>query len=553
MMVAAFASAVPGLRAQQATWYVNARVAGQPEVRTVVARDGRVSALGSGAERPPAGARVVRLDDGWLVPGFTDHHVHLFNVGFWAMNRAEQERWFVDLSGARSIADVRAKVAAAARRAPKGAWILGAGWSQGAWGTQALPTSADLAGAADDHPVFLARSDGHAAWGNEQALIRAGYTAHGGDRPIAGGAIVRGLFLERATELVSAQLPPLTDAEVRRAWRRGAELMSARGIVEAFDAGPLAPPGGASLAADFARYVRLLADEDRRQPLPLRVNVMLPAPSAAAESLLARPAPRQLSPSVRITHLKLFTDGALGSRGALLSHPYADDTTTRGVARMTTPEILAWSRRAVDAGFGVASHAIGDEAVHRVLDAYEQLLAERPGLAPGRLRIEHFSYASEGDMARAARLGVVLSIQHVFNAAPDDSLGLGAQRAGAANEERVYAWDRLAALGARLAEGSDYFAAPLAPMAAYAASLSTRHAIGAGKADVATRTALLARLWTRWTPEGTPQVGAVAVGAPADFVVLDEDPVATPPAQLGERRVLAVVRDGRLVVPPARR
>ena len=150
---------------------------------------------------------------------------------------------------------------------------------------------------------------------------------------------------------------------------------------------------------------------------------------------------------------------------------------------MTTDEIVTLARRALDAGLGVATHAIGDEAVKRVLDAYEEVIRSRPGLDAARLRIEHFSYAREEDFARAVRLGVVLSIQTNFNALPGDDPPFGAARVGAANEPRVYAWNRLWREGARLAEGSDYFARPLEPLAGFHAALTRRYAVGAERPD----------------------------------------------------------------------
>jgi hypothetical protein len=222
----------------------------------------------------------------------------------------------------------------------------------------------------------------------------------------------------------------------------------------------------------------------------VRINLMIPAPSALAESLLAGTHEWQLSPRIRITHLKLFGDGALGSRGAALTHPYADDSSTAGVARLTSGEIADWSRRAIGAGLGVATHAIGDEAVRRTLDAYQAVLGELRDLPPGTLRIEHFSYAREEDFARAVGLGITLSIQSNFNSGADDSPTFGGMRVGDANEPRVYAWRRLFEMKARLVEGSDYFARPGGPLAGFMAAMTRRNAIGAGHDGPATRAAV---------------------------------------------------------------
>jgi predicted amidohydrolase YtcJ len=259
-----------------------------------------------------------------------------------------------------------------------------------------------------------------------------------------------------------------------------------------------------------------------------------------------------LSPRIRITHLKLFADGALGSRGAALTHPYADDPATTGVARMTPDQIVGLALRAIDRDLGVATHAIGDEAVGRALDAYQRVLAERPDLTPGRLRIEHFSYAREADFARAVRLGILLSIQSNFNAAPSDQQTLGALRVGAANEDRVYAWDRLFRLGASVAEGSDYFGLPGEPLAGFAASLTRRHAVGEGQPDDAGRRLAYRMNAALVGPNGTERAGAIRVGEPADLVILSGNPLTLPRSELAAVRVIGTIGAGRLTYSSSR-
>ncbi len=530
--------------------------AGVDEAQAVAIRNGTIVAVG-GRElaarlRGPA-TTVVDLGDAVLAPALVDHHVHLFDVG-WALLQDEleerSERTTLDLSTARSVDDIAAAVRARAAELPAGAWVVGAGWSQGAWGTQALPDRAPLDAAAPDRPVLLARVDGHAGWANARALELAGISAATADPP--GGAILRsadgeptGILLERAVEPVLAAIPPPTDAEIVRAYHLGAEALAARGVVAVYDAGALPVPGLVDLAADLGHYLELLRRSDAESPLPLKVNLMLPAPSAAADALLADPpASWELSPRLAITHLKLFADGALGSRGAALTHPYADDPTTRGVARMTTDEIVALARRALDAGLGVATHAIGDAAVASTLDAYEQLLAERPGLDPRRLRIEHFSYAREADFARAVRLGVLLSIQSDFNALPEESPTLGALRVGAQNEDRVYAWDRLERMGARLAEGSDDFARPRLALADFVATLTLRHSVGEKRPAAEARLLAWRMRATWWPPSGPPVDPTLRPGVPANLVALSADPMRAPREALEAISVVGVVRGG---------
>jgi predicted amidohydrolase YtcJ len=513
-------------------------------------QDGRVIALGDSLD-----VRGTRVDLGGAVvtPAFIDHHIHLLNVGFSLLNAAEQGRLFLDLSDATSLEEIARRIRARSDSTPAGGWILGQGWGQAAWGTQALPNNGILNRAAPDHPVFLARLDGHAGWVNAAALKIAGINAATPDPP--GGHIMRakngvptGVLLERANEPVLAHVPQPSDSDVMQAFQLATQAMAARGVVEVYDAGFLAFPGVVALNVDLGHYLALLREADARSPFPIRVNLMIPAPSALADSLVALPPEaRVLSPRIRITHIKLFADGTFGSRGAALTHPYADDATTRGVLRMTADEIVTQARRALDAGLGVATHAIGDRAVATVLDAYARLLKEPPDVSPERLRIEHFSYAREQDFQRAVDLGIVLSIQSNFNSTTEESPSFGEMRVGRKNAQRVYAWDRLARMGAKLVDGSDYFAMPGPALLGLQAALTRLNAIGTrGEGPEGRLPAFL--LQTRLHPEGGPPGdGTLAVDRPADLVVLSANPLTVPADQLQDVRVLATVRHGEVV------
>ncbi len=433
---------------------------------------------------------------------------------------------YVSAGGLSSEAEVVSRAAAAATAAPSG-WVTGFGWSQDAWGTPVLPTLDALSDAVPRVPVAMARTDGHALWVNRAALARAGLPA-----------TANGVLLERASEPVLALIPAPPDSDVVAAWRLGAEALAERGVLRAYDAGVLALPGIAALNTDFARYVRLLAESDRTRPLPMSIFLMIPAPSPYAEQVLAMSAAeRQLSPNVTITHLKLFADGALGSRGAALSEPYADDPHTAGVLRMTSAEMADWTRRALDAGLDVATHAIGDRAVHEVLDAYETVLRERPTVVPTRLRIEHFSFASDSDFVRAVRLGVALSVQSNFNTPRGVSPTFAEQRVGATRAVRVYDWDRLARMGAVMVEGSDYFGEPGVPLFGVYSGVVGVHALGARGDSPEVRKELL-RLNSAWlAPGGMLEAPSGQGDSASGYVVLSGDPVTVPAESLLTIRV----------------
>lgn len=479
-----------------------------------------VSLLLAGACSSAQVEEVVRL------PAFVDHHVHVFNVGWWILQSRRNPAAYVSAGGLSSEGEVVSRVAAAAAAAPSG-WVTGFGWSQDAWGTPALPSLDALSNAVPHVPVALARTDGHALWVNREALARAGLPT---------GA--NGVLLERASEPVLALIPAPPDSDIALAWRLGAEALAERGVLRAYDAGVLALPGIAALNTDFARYVRLLADADRARPLPMSINLMIPAPSPYAQQVLAmKSGERTLSPNVTITHLKLFADGALGSRGAALSEPYADDPHTAGVLRMTAGEIADWTRRALDAGLDVATHAIGDRAVHEVLDAYEVVLRERPSVVPTRLRIEHFSFASDEDFARAVRLGVALSVQSNFNTPRGVTPTFAEQRVGVERGARVYDWDRLSRMGAVLVEGSDYFGEPGAPLLGLYSGVVGVHALGARGDSPQVRRELL-RLNSAWlAPGGLLEAPGAQGDSATRYVVLSADPASVPAESLLTIRV----------------
>jgi predicted amidohydrolase YtcJ len=530
---------------------------GAESQEAVALQGGRIQALGSRDAALSAcsgDAREIDLAGATVIPALTDHHVHLLNVGLSLLNAAEGERLFLDLTGITSLEELGERLEERAREVDGEGWILGKGWDQGAWGASELPHRSGLDDAVSHLPVFLTRTDGHAGWANTRALELAGLLAQQADP--AGGAILRGesgapsgVLLERAVEPVVAALPSVPDRDVVKAFRLATEAVAARGVVRAFDAGFLAPPGVVALNLDLERLLRLLVEADLEEPLPIHVHLMIPAPSDLARRITGDPPSyRRLSPRTEVSHLKLYVDGALGSRGGALTHPYADDPRTTGVPRMEVHEIVEWSRRALDAELDVAVHAIGDEAVRRTLDAFEALRAERPGLDPSRLRVEHFSYAMEEDFHRASSLGPVVSMQSNFSSPPEMVPSFGALRVGEAFEDRVYAWRRLHDSGALLAEGSDYFNLPGPPLLNFHAALTARNALGTtGPGPQGRMDALRLQLRRVHPGGGGVLEGRLRPGDPGDLAVLSADLLGVDESELLEVSVRAAFRDGILV------
>ncbi len=406
---------------------------------TVAVGGGRILALvepGREAAWRGPDTRIIELDGAHVLPGFIDAHLHLVGYG----KALEQ----VDLRDAASWDEVVGRAKVAARALPEGAWLEGRGWDQNLWPGHAMPDRKTLDQVLPRRPVLLRRIDGHAAVANAVALAVAGIDAHTLDP--AGGRIGRradgspsGLLVDDAVDLVMERIPPASVADIERRALRAAKTLAAMGFTQVEDAGTTAP----ELAV-----LRRLADAGL---LPLRVYVLL---DGTDDGLLDRELAQgpELAPGalVRVGGVKLYADGALGSRGALLGADYSDDPGNRGLAVTPFGRLATVIRRASAAGFQVGVHAIGDEAVHRVLDLYASV-----GPATCRRlhhRIEHSQTVRPGDVARFAELGVVASIQptHCTSDMPWAPQRLGPERIAWA-----YRWRSLAAAGVVLAGGSD--------------------------------------------------------------------------------------------------
>jgi predicted amidohydrolase YtcJ len=529
----------------------------RPRAEALAVRDGRIVAIGDDAEvmlLRGEGTQVLDLQGRVLMPSLKDHHLHVVNIGFAALNRERHQALFLDLSGAKSEDDVARMVAERAAQQPRGTWVLGTGWNQISFGTQKLPTHHALSKAAPEHPVFLVRVDAHSAWVNQAALDAAGITRDTADPH--GGQILRledgapsGVVLERAAEPFLARIPEPSDADITAAFRLGAQVLAAQGLTEVYDAGFLPFPGIVAMNIPLERYYDLLRKLDAAEPLPLRINLMVPLPTSLGEAVLRDPAAFRPSPRLRVTHIKLFADGAMGSRGAAQSKPFADDPSQRGVFRMTAEELQRDVRRALEAGLDVATHAIGDAAVERVLDVYAGVLAADPSLVPRRLRIEHFSYASQKDIRRAAHHAVLLCIQPGFVWPNDEGLTMEDSRVGRENSAGAYAFASLADLGAVLTGSSDDFTLPQHPLWNFYAAATRMNPEGkpAGgwhPEERLPRQAAL-QLFTDFAePGGSVARGMLREDAAADFVVLTGNPLKVAENEILKIRVIATIRAG---------
>jgi predicted amidohydrolase YtcJ len=502
----------------------------------VAIADGRIVALvppdDVGTWRRSA-TEVTDLAGAHVFAGFTESHGHLVGYG------AALEQ--VDLRDATSLDEVVARARAAAAKLPAGAWVLGRGWDQNLWPDKRFPTNEKLSTAVPDHPVLLRRVDGHAALANARALDAAGITASTKDP--SGGRVIRdtagrltGVVVDSAEELLDRAVPVPTAADIERRVLTAARHLAAFGITEIHDAG--------TTRAELA-VLRVLAAAGR---LPVRVYVMLDGDDDVLldQEFAGGPQVRR-DGMLAVRAVKLYADGALGSRGALLSAPYADEPSTRGLEVTPEARLADVVRRAGKAGFQPCIHAIGDAAVTRVLDIYERELGPRgEELRP---RVEHAQIVRPQDVPRFAALGAVASVQptHCTSDMPWVPSRLGDERVAWA-----YRWRSLLAAKARLCLGSDVPVESPDPRLGVWAAVTRRTpqgtpAGGWNPAEALTPAEALAgyTIWAAIAAFEDEWRGACAPGYAADHTVFDRDPMAADAAAILQVRVVRTVVAGR--------
>lgn len=504
-----------------------------------IGADGRVQAIGRLADLPPDD--LPRLDAGGrvLMPGLIDAHGHVLALG--AARRSLQLRDTADLRAA--LAAIRAHAAAR----PQAAWITGGGWNQAAWQLGRFPTAAELDTAERERPVWLSRVDGHAGWANRRALALAGITRATPDP--AGGRIERdadgepsGVLVDAAMGLVERLVPAEDAAELAAQLDTATRELLALGITTVHDA-------GISAAADELLRQRAAAGQ-----LPLRIYGMARGSDAAFMARLRAAGPLRDAGQghYALRAVKLFADGALGSRGAALLAPYTDAPDTRGLLFNSDADLLAQVRAAAKAGFQVNVHAIGDAANRQALTAFETLARELgPRSTALRHRIEHAQVIALADLPRFARAQVIASVQPTH---ATSDMNMAEDRVGPQRIQGAYAWQRLLKAGATLACGSDFPVEEPSPWAGLYAAITREDPAGkpvggwyrqqaltpVQALDCFTRSAAFAG-------HGEKDVGLLTPGHRADFLLVDRDPLTASPAALLKMQVLQTWVGGRRV------
>lgn len=487
---------------------------------------GRIVATYGRGEDPPRADYRENGRGRTVVPGMIDSHLHVMGLGLGQL--------VLDLSGTHSLDEALARLAAYAEANPDRPWIIGRGWNQETWGLGRYPTAAELDAVVSDRPVWLERVDGHAGWANSLALQAAGVTAQTADPPggkverLPGGRQPAGVLVDAAMELVASKVPPPRADDRDLALHKAQERLIARGVTAVADMG--------TTIEDWMTY-RRAGDAGR-----LRIRIMAYAASVPEMVLIggSGPTPWLYDDRLRMGGIKLYLDGALGSRGAKLKTPYADEPGNTGLWQTDGTALRNNMSRAAMENYQVAIHAIGDAANAEALNAIEELSADYTG--DRRWRIEHAQVVDPADIARFGQHGIVASMQPVHQTSdrPMAEARLGPDRLAGA-----YAWRSIHAAGAPLAFGSDAPVEAPDPFAGMAVAISREDENGEPfggwqPLETVTREQALAAYTAGAAYAGFAEgrFGRLVPGERADFLVLDADPLMASPEDLRRIRVL---------------
>lgn len=501
--------------------------------------DGKILAVGKKADIMPLGTwstKKINLHGAAVVPGLTDAHFHL--VGF---GKSLERLQLVGTGSPEQIAQI---VADKANELPPGTWIRGRGWDQNDWEVKAFPHHSVLDAVSPDHPVVLGRVDGHAIWVNSAALKLADITT--ATKAPDGGTIIRddsgeptGVLVDNAQNLITSVLPASSDDDIRRWLLAAIKRMNEVGLTEVHDAG---------VSDQTIRIIKQLIDEGL---FTIRYYGMLNGnDEPLLDKYFAEGPILNYGNQMTVRAVKLYADGALGSRGAALLSAYSDDPGNTGLWVTPPKELERLVGKTLAAGFQPAVHAIGDRANRLVLDIYERQMAKHGG-GDQRPRIEHAQILTTRDIRRFAKLGVIASVQPTH--ATSDMVW-AEDRLGSKRIKGAYAWKQLLRDGARLAGGSDCPVEREEPlMQIYAAR--TRQDIngwpeGGWRPDDRMTGSQALRNITAWAAyaafEDTLR-GKIFPGFDADMTILSKSPVSCEPEEVPGIEVLTTFIGGKVV------
>jgi hypothetical protein len=511
----------------------------------IAVREGRIQAVGKNAEieklKGPQ-TQVVDLGGHFVMPGFNDAHMHLADAGL--------QKLSVDLTGVKSLDEMRQRVLAKVETAKAGDWILGGGWDETLWPVQTTPTRWDVDEVSSGHPVFLGRIDGHIAVANTRALQLASVTL--ASRDPEGGRIDRndngeptGILRETARKAVETVIPKPTHDKLRQGIEAGLNDLAEHGVTSAQDYSP-----------DWQNF-QIYEELEKEGKLTARISEWLPFDDSVEDLSKKRDAHPQSDLMLHTGMLKGFMDGSLGSHTAALLEPYADDAKNSGLPRYEADKLNELAKARALAGFQLGFHAIGDKGIQMALDAFaeaekaarEAKVKAANGGDDFRERIEHAQVTTPAQIARFKELKVIASMQpsHVLT-----DMRWARDRLGPKRAATSYAWAAFLNKGVSLAFGTDFPVEPVTPFRGLYAAVTRKSENGKLEYFPEQRLTMDQAIAAYTTGAAFAEFeekekGKLVPGMLADFVVLDRDVTAASPEKVLSIKVLRTVVGGKTV------
>lgn len=497
--------------------------------QSMAIRNGKILGLGSDAEIEAkfSAAEIINLEGKPVYPGFIDPHCHFLGYGLGLGNA-----WLANSS---SWDEVVNRLKEHHAKYPT-QWVIGRGWNQNEWEVKEFPTKDLLDKFFPENPVLLTRIDGHAAIANTKALQLAGFNP---DTTVVGGEIIKvngkptGVLIDNAINLVRDVVPAYTAEEKEKALMMAQQNCFAVGLTSVSDAG---------LNKEDVLIMDRMQKENKLQ---MKINVMLSPEDENFEHFLSNGV--YTTPSLSVRTVKLFADGALGSRGALLLEPYSDAPNTSGLQLETKEYLTMVCQKAYESGYQVATHCIGDAAVRLMLDVYEQFLTPGNDL---RWRIEHAQTVHPNDLNRFGELAIIPSVQTTH--ATSDMLW-AVDRIGD-RIKTAYIYNDLLKQNGWLPNGSDFPIEHINPLYGFYAGVARKNLDGYPPTGFQMENALsreqAIRAMTIWAAKAAfeeEQKGSLEVGKTADFVVLKQDVMTAPEDQIPNIKVEQTFVNGKIV------